>query len=339
MYAMAKHILDGDALTAFELAATIRGNQTVANFRACLNELTNHIFPRRSLVTQKHWMRYYLRKDEGMTIREFVGRVVEMNNLLSQFPPFGDNQKLPEAELNEVLEFAVPPRWQKKMIEQDFEPTTSTNEQFINFCERWERLELTEKLLEKEKESKKPSSKQSPSNKPNKSDNKSTKWCDIHQVDSHNTVDCSIVKNARKRHFQEHGGDANQSNKRPKTKPGDSSKPGKRPERTYTRNEVNAIMQKVAKAMTDKLSSGDGGNSSCSSSNSSHKRKHDAEESSASKDSYKTATSSEHDLGVIEEVLVTEKKLGDLNLKEGLDDDEISNISEKLRAEALGLEE
>ena len=102
-YAMARRILDGDALTAFELATTTRGNQSVANFRACLNDVTQHIFPRRALVLQKRWMRYYLRKDEDMSVREYVGRVVEMNNLLEQFLPFHNNQKLPDEEIKEVF--------------------------------------------------------------------------------------------------------------------------------------------------------------------------------------------------------------------------------------------
>ena len=150
-YAMARRILDGDALTAFELAATTHGNESVANFRLCLNDVTQHILPRRSLVLQKRWMRYYLRKDENMSVREYVGRIVEMNNLLEQFPPFGNNQKLSDEELKEVLEFSAPPRWQKRMVEHNFEPTESEFNEFIEFCERWERLELTEKTLESNK--------------------------------------------------------------------------------------------------------------------------------------------------------------------------------------------
>ena len=83
-----------------------------------------------------------------MTIREYVGRVDELNKYLEQFPPFQNNQTLPTVELLEALEFSVPPRWQKKMMEMDFKPTEHSVDEFIQFCERWERLEMTEKVLQ-----------------------------------------------------------------------------------------------------------------------------------------------------------------------------------------------
>ncbi len=48
-YAMARRVLEGDALAAFETAATQHGNEMVANFNLCLKDLTSHIFPRCAL--------------------------------------------------------------------------------------------------------------------------------------------------------------------------------------------------------------------------------------------------------------------------------------------------
>ena len=73
-------------------------------------------------------------------------------------------------------------------------------------------------------------------------------------------------------------------------------------------------------------------------SRSSSKRKRDSDESTASSDS---GTTQENEMGVIQQVLVTEaeQKLNKLNIDEELDDDACSDASEKLRADALGLNE
>jgi hypothetical protein len=41
-------------------------------------------------------MRRFFRKPIDMTMREFMARVVEINELMAQYPPnFNENQKLP----------------------------------------------------------------------------------------------------------------------------------------------------------------------------------------------------------------------------------------------------
>ena len=319
MYAMARRILDGEALTAFELAATTRGNENVENFSNCLNDVTNHFFPRRALVLQKRWMRYYLRKEEEMSIREYVGRVDELNKYLEQFPPFQANQTLPTVELLEALEFSVPPRWQKKMMEMDFEPTEHSVDEFIKFCERWERLEMTEKVLQKDKvekgnfdhdERKKKFNRSSPTKKEGKGNGK---WCEVHESTTHNTVDCFVVKNAKKR---DNRSDENPKSKRFKKSNEDSERRGNR---SFDKREIHAITEQVIKAVSRRF----GG------------KRGDQFRSDAHGDS--DSESSGHrdeDHGMFQELHVAQSKLDKLNL-----DDDVSDTSEKARAEILGLDE
>ena len=50
---------------------------------------------------------------------------------------------LPTDEVVDMLEFGCPPTWQKEMILQDFDATTATVSEFVDF---FERLELVENL-------------------------------------------------------------------------------------------------------------------------------------------------------------------------------------------------
>ena len=142
-YAMTRRILDGDALARFNAKATELGNETVAHHSACLNAVTEHVFPQRSLQYQRRYMRRYLRKPNTMKTREFNTRLQEMNAYLSEFPPFNDDQSLADDDLSEVLEFAVPPSWQRTMVLQGFNASERSATEIVNFCER---LEFTESL-------------------------------------------------------------------------------------------------------------------------------------------------------------------------------------------------
>ena len=46
---MTRHLLEGDALAAFNVAAGNHGNETNDNFMRCIVDVTTHIFPARAL--------------------------------------------------------------------------------------------------------------------------------------------------------------------------------------------------------------------------------------------------------------------------------------------------
>ena len=56
-FAVARRLLEGDALTAFENAATAEGvTETLDNCRRCLNEVASHVFPPTAAQMQKHFL-------------------------------------------------------------------------------------------------------------------------------------------------------------------------------------------------------------------------------------------------------------------------------------------
>jgi hypothetical protein len=140
-YAMARRILQDDALAAFNRKATELGNATIPNFQLCLRALATHVFPPRALQRQKRYMRRYLRKPKDMTIKQYLARYNELNATLTHFPPFAENQRLPDDEIIQHVATAIPDSWKKQMLLQNWDPIDHTLQEFAEFCER---IELTE---------------------------------------------------------------------------------------------------------------------------------------------------------------------------------------------------
>ena len=205
-FALLKRMLEGDALAAFDAATTKRGAETNDNLKLVLQDLIEHVFPKKALVNQKRWMRRYMRKSRDMTTREFVARISEINEYLTSFPPFKTKQKLEEDELIEVAEHAVPATWQKAMVIHGFDPSIHTKAEFIEFCER---MEFAEAMIQNPKENQKGKSDSKPSSLKNgnskakspapfrteKNGKKSRayKWCVYHESDTHDTGDCKVM--------------------------------------------------------------------------------------------------------------------------------------------------
>ena len=69
---------------------------------------------------------------------------MEMNEDLASFPPYREFQQLDDDEMLEITEFALPVKWQKAKIEHDFNCSTKTIDQVIDFAERQETIESFE---------------------------------------------------------------------------------------------------------------------------------------------------------------------------------------------------
>ncbi len=73
-------------------------------------------------------MHQFMRKPKSMTIRAYVSQVNKLNLYLSLFPPFANGQGMANDELLELLEFAVPNKWQKQFTLQGFKFSEQTQE-------------------------------------------------------------------------------------------------------------------------------------------------------------------------------------------------------------------
>ena len=141
-YGMARRLLDGDALAAFNQSANSFQNEDLASFKHVIAELTAHVFPNRAAQTQKRYMRRFLKKPTTMSTKAFFARFIEINEMFPFYPPHpgstADVERFDEEELLDILEFSCPYEWKREMLLQNFDPVVSTLEEFSVFCKRLE---------------------------------------------------------------------------------------------------------------------------------------------------------------------------------------------------------
>jgi hypothetical protein len=140
---------------------------------------------------------------------------VQLNEYLPEFPPFTQGQQLPDNEVLEHAEFAIPNSWQKQMVMHGFNTIACTTDDFIEFCER---LELSESIYDKThiKSQKTPTQTGNSGTTPKGGHDKSTRknsgknrnqshYCLYHgQNSSHNTDQCKVVKAQTERMANQH---------------------------------------------------------------------------------------------------------------------------------------
>jgi len=132
------HVRQGNALTTFNFVTVQCGNETMANFKLAVQDLVSHMLPRCMLAIQYWYMCCYVQKAQDTTICNFMTWPVEINQLLNKFPPFGQNQALPDDKLLNIAKFAVPATWQQTMVLQGFVPMEHIINEFIEFCKHLE---------------------------------------------------------------------------------------------------------------------------------------------------------------------------------------------------------
>ena len=215
MYVQMRALLKGDALSAFNTAATAAGNETVPHFTQAWRGLVSHVFPQRALAKQKRVMRRFMRKPKDWTMRTYTARMTEINEYLALFPPFGGNaQRLDNEELLDIYEFGCPPRWQRQMILQDFDPLAGDVNDMVRFCERMEQTDEDE-VEKKPKAAPKSSDKKRSVAKSSETDH--DKWCEFCEIDNHDTHKCFKLKKLKqqyKRARQNGDRDVGKSNSR-----------------------------------------------------------------------------------------------------------------------------
>jgi len=237
-YELARTVFKGSANAAFLRFAADRGAETPANLLECLNDLIEHILPKRALIYQKRAMRRFMRKPADMPIKDFMSRLTEINSYLEFFPPFEADQPLPPDELVDIGEFAIPLTWQKEMVLQGFEPAEHDTSDLVDFCDRFEGAEAFDE--DKKSEAKRKSKDDGDVVPRKKSRRKNDDvWCDICKMNNHNTQDCNFLKKARS--FKE----ANRSEKKRAWE--EKKQSGQKPkEQMYTMKDVKSMMGKFS---------------------------------------------------------------------------------------------
>ena len=129
--------MTGITLADFNHAATSHSNKSLANYTRCISAVTLRVFPQKFLQDQKRWMRRFLKKPRNIPVQDYISCVIEINNYLEVFLPViaGRNAtKLPDNELQDLLEFGIPIKWQQQILVQNFKPTAGTLCDFQDCC-------------------------------------------------------------------------------------------------------------------------------------------------------------------------------------------------------------
>ena len=239
-FTMTKRLLEGNALSVFENEVTTAGlTESTANLDKALAAITEDVFPSNALMLQKRQMRRFIKKPLNMKMTHFVARLNEMNEQLLQYPGATIEAKIPEDELKEIVEFAIPNEWKKQMKLQQFKVLDKTLNQLVEFCKHMEEFEL----LHPDKQSKKTKENKHDSNNPTKRKraSKSTsneKFCMFHGP-GHSSEECkkliNFVKQEKKTYLR-------------KSKNTKNSK-------TFSREEVHAMLTECKRASTEKHAS------------------------------------------------------------------------------------
>eukprot|EP00957_Ditylum_brightwellii_P205453 15343961-Ditylum_brightwellii.AAC.1 len=151
-YAVAKTLLKGDMLTVFKQVETTHGNQTVTNFKLCLDDMANHVFLEKSGQIQKRYMQRNIQYRKDMSVKEWVARVSELNSYLKDFPAHNKNpmQPIDADELLDILKYGVPLSWHREFTMQGFYLVDQGWQKFVEFCTHLESCEPS-KVKQKDK--------------------------------------------------------------------------------------------------------------------------------------------------------------------------------------------
>ena len=138
-FCFTRTLLKGEALRIFNLKAIELGQETAANLKTVLNHVVSYFGPNECLSKQKRYLRYKMTKPRKLTTRQNVGLVRDLNSRMAHLPPlFDESQVLEESELVDFLANKAPKYHKAMLINQGFNPETSTLETFVEHCERAE---------------------------------------------------------------------------------------------------------------------------------------------------------------------------------------------------------
>ena len=137
LFNLTRTALKGDARRVFEIKATELHKETPKEYTLCVQAVMEHVFLKNALRRQ----RFFLRRNVHLTrnfISEFFARFVQINEYLTQFSPFdGEEHKLSEEEIIEILYSIIPKAWKSKLMDHGFDPVehslTEFSEQLVRF--------------------------------------------------------------------------------------------------------------------------------------------------------------------------------------------------------------
>ena len=81
----------------------------------------------------------------GLTVRAYAGRPKEICNYLEYFPGLDSNVPVTEGDFIDILNQMIPAQWRRSMISINFQPFNKSMTEVIEYMEKLEVLEATNK--------------------------------------------------------------------------------------------------------------------------------------------------------------------------------------------------
>eukprot|EP00957_Ditylum_brightwellii_P181207 13803053-Ditylum_brightwellii.AAC.1 len=119
-------------------------------FSRAMHEVAAHIFPEKAGQAQKRYMQRNVRFGRGITVKEWVAQVLELNIYLKGFHAHNRNMihPLDKDKLLDILKYRVPAFWSRKFTVQGFDPVDQGLQKCVELCTH---LELCEPSVDKPK--------------------------------------------------------------------------------------------------------------------------------------------------------------------------------------------
>lgn len=174
-------------------------NITLDEVNAGLQGMIRLLVPTGALSRVKRYMRRGCRKPSDMKIRTYVAHMNRLNTQdLPELPPFETANSMGEEEIREIIQYAIPNSWNRKLREQSKDPLTMSLSALINTLEDYESAESDFEPASKST-GKKANGKNKKGSKP-KSSSKTTDgeeyYCLKHGKNTtHGTDECKVLKN------------------------------------------------------------------------------------------------------------------------------------------------
>ena len=199
-----RQLFDGtSALVAFENEMPNNPTDPITNpmWTRAKVAMTRVIFPVNAARNQKKAMKK-IKKPIDMTFAQFAQRMKQLNDWLPLFPPL-HNGNAPRAmgrdEFHDVLHDALPRRnYQDEMQRFDFDPTTVTLQEFIDWvtrrCKPFDDKGASQSKLEKTIPKKKRQQSTSDKKDGEPPSKKQKLFCLLHGHGAHTTDQCQVMK-------------------------------------------------------------------------------------------------------------------------------------------------
>ena len=132
-YRLVRDLIQGRHLFDFNAFAAVLGAETIPHFEACIRRLGRQIFPKQARTRQIFAIRNCV-KPEGTTIRDFFGRLKDIEAKMEEVDPL----HLEEDDWKDILVRAMPEHYVRRMFDHGFDPEDHNLLETMNMFERFE---------------------------------------------------------------------------------------------------------------------------------------------------------------------------------------------------------